>query len=920
MTDRVVASYLQNHRVEPPVPTPQPALATGAKPPVKLKNEKEKDIRKLSPLVFNKPYAKMLLDEHIRSLSDQHSKRKESMKKDTEAGSKAEVAEARTMLSALAFTDVSKAADPSVDKSVELLVPFFQSLLAYRSTVLKAKEREMRRDIEIGRGSETAMKASLLKIAAMKIPVQWEITALRMLEGDAGRLPGQMTATQPTFLPLRIFAPPRVGKSALGLLVASLARRMGLKMLYSVSPDKDQPIKEAQAKLKVLGWRRDVTSRNRKGGMNFAAWKVEDVPAPKKCAPKLQYFDMIYYSSDVASDAQRVGAMLAEWRRTEVVVLHFRDEAQSLAKTLDNPQAARHKRFVPPPPLLAYLREYYGNLFGISCNITATHFPTLLEPMWGFFGSVDQGVDAGISLRKLPEVADLSRRIGTFGLPELVPALEPKISEGYAGVESLVQWKYSPVDEDGRPIIEGGKVVESYGVYLSAGTKSVFDMDKGFEYAGSLITASSTLTPKEEQDADQEAANMSAEEAAAAAAAAAQVKAAAADGEEVTKTKTKKKELTPKEKENITKLEKKINALNLQMERKDRSDEQALALRRSNRKKKTQLEGNRDELKKAIKELEQELEARKAQRAAHDSVDTKLAEKKKELEQNEELEAARIVEEPQTALLKQDDDTDDEGPPKGEGDDDPGDEDYLALLAKQKKAANDAAKRRMQEVLLLRDIKYIHAHFDDFLDAESVPNVPSRDSVVMDGTTEPPPTPDTDKPAATIIPTYIGALNQNSADAGMASFVRTFGKRALLKRKGCAFLLFTSAVKNQNGFGGGPQSRSKHAGKIDLMPGTATDGATFEHVNIESKDGKGSGKPKGGKGSGDDDNKTSVVLAISHPTSNKDGEPMFYIRRAKDAGQAISFVKDTLPNIPGWEGRTVEKFAILGYAANSFEP
>ena len=63
-----------------------------------------------------------------------------------------------------------------------------------------------------------------------------------MILASRGRLPDPLVPSQPHFLPLRIFAPPRVGKSATALMTASLAKRLGMLCLYSVAPYKVQPI------------------------------------------------------------------------------------------------------------------------------------------------------------------------------------------------------------------------------------------------------------------------------------------------------------------------------------------------------------------------------------------------------------------------------------------------------------------------------------------------------------------------------------------------------------------------------------------------------------------------------------------------------------------------------------------------------
>ena len=280
-----------------------------------------------------------------------------------------------------------------------------------------------------------------------------------MVEADRGQLPGQLYTPQPYFLPLRISAPPRVGKSAAALLMATLAKRAGMKTVYSVSPYKDTPIQEMQTKMIRIGWRDpgeaaaadkavreqfvdevDYKENTECLQMKYSHFVIDNVPGKSKAAPDATKIDMILYSSDVPDDCQRIGAVLADWKYRDVIVFHLRDEAQSLAKALKNMVAGdAHRRDVPPPVELQYLRYYYGNGYGLNCNVTATHFPTLLEEkMWGYIGSVRQNASAGLPLSA--GVGKISAQLGANFLPTLVPALLPVVSEGYIGVGALTTW------------------------------------------------------------------------------------------------------------------------------------------------------------------------------------------------------------------------------------------------------------------------------------------------------------------------------------------------------------------------------------------------------------------------------------------------------------------------------------------------
>ena len=400
----------------------------------------EASLYSADPLIFNKPYARRLLTAHLQSLYDINTAA-------TKTNPKAK------------YVGVWSALGTDPASAVEQLLPQWEQLLRYRNTMLKVKELQLEQDLELitalDTGRASAVKKGLDAIRKHKMKPQWTIEARRLAEADRGQLPGQLFTPQPHFLPLRIAAPPRVGKSATALLMATLAKRAGMKTVYSVSPNKNTPIQEMQTKLIRIGWRdedeaREVdrlvseTFKDYKENvaclqMKYSHFVIDNVPGKSKAAPDYRKIDMILYSSDVPEDCQRMGAVLADWRYRDAVVFHIRDEAQSLAKALENNVVPAHGRDVPPPVELQYLRHYYGNHYGLNCNVTATHFPTLLEEdMWGFLGSVRQNSRAGLPLSA--GVQKISAQLGSNFLPTLVPALLPVVSDGYIGVAALRTW------------------------------------------------------------------------------------------------------------------------------------------------------------------------------------------------------------------------------------------------------------------------------------------------------------------------------------------------------------------------------------------------------------------------------------------------------------------------------------------------
>ena len=296
-------------------------------------------------------------------------------------------------------------------RQAQKLLPSFRSMVCYRETMLAFKEVD---NAEVGSMSNVSKK--------------WAAAASHLRKSSQGMLPGHLTNHQPVFLPLRIAAPPRVGKSAIALLTASLAVRLKMVVLYSVSPNKILPVKEIKDKLKKVGWADNFLDMKSGTEINDA---VSDVTGGNRTVQ-----DIYFYSSDEVADIRHAGEFCGRLRKTNHVVLHIRDEAQSLAKKLTK---GPHSEFAPVPLELTWLRAYYGNEFGLNCLVTATHWPTLLEEdMWGFIGSTQQMKDrfgASFSQNSVGSTTRLiNREVGAHYLPLLVPALCPAVSKSYAGV------------------------------------------------------------------------------------------------------------------------------------------------------------------------------------------------------------------------------------------------------------------------------------------------------------------------------------------------------------------------------------------------------------------------------------------------------------------------------------------------------
>lgn len=500
------------------------------------------DVYAADVLIFNTCYARQLLREHLVALKEEHQYM--LVKRDAAGDPVYKVRpdgkpnplydDAEPINSSALYVDLASALgaitvedkvldsdgrpaeiDPvKLEKAVNQLLPFFENMLRYRNTILKVKETEILQDlklIELTQPSRVAqLERELKSIQEEGVAAVWgEVSARRMLQSERGQLPGQLFVPQPTFLPLRVSAPPRVGKSACALLVASLAKRIGMTALYSVSPNKTTPIAEMSKKLHRIGWRsvekakkadkklKDSAATQSLGSKQVElqctrstySWHaIDDVPITGgECTPDNEKIDMVLYSSDVAGDVQKVGSLLAKWRRQNVVVFHLRDEAQSLAKAERNEIISCHTEFVPPRLTMQYLRYYFGNLYGLNCNVTATHFPTLLEEdMWGFFGSTGQNIRAGLKVDVSWQ--DTAKTLGAGYLPNVVPALRPFVPPGYIGVGEVDAWTY-PRDYEEKLDTVGG-VVQQWGVAGKKQNRVLFSAKKEGQVAELQLGAS----------------------------------------------------------------------------------------------------------------------------------------------------------------------------------------------------------------------------------------------------------------------------------------------------------------------------------------------------------------------------------------------------------------------------------------------
>ena len=464
-------------------------------------------------LLFNKAYARCLIREHLMSLKQQHrwtfgyldEDSKERNVNRQQQDFNATLIGNDSPNGSVRYVDVAGALGPitkdeedgtpnpfsefdeqRLSNVVNELLPAFESMLRYRNTSLKVKEIEIMNELQVmGEGGLKSTKkdelnSNLEEIVELGVDDLWgKVEAKRMMQSEYGQLPGQLYTPQPYQLPLRVSAPPRVGKSATALLMASFAKRFGMVSMYSVFPNKIAPISEMSKKLHRLGWRgqtvmTDVVEEAKKAEQGKPATadtlRIPGVPNAVKKEQKHtrmrfewmtideliptgtedstvfgnrgKIADLVLYSSTQTADCMKMGAAVATWRKTKRVVFHIRDEAQSLAQGIDNKIVPSHSDYVPPPQTLQFLRYYYGNLFGLNCLVTATLFPTFLEEdLWGFLGTTGQNARAGLALSA--SVSQIKSTLGFNYLPKVLPAIKPYVSDGYIGVSHLEAWKYN---------------------------------------------------------------------------------------------------------------------------------------------------------------------------------------------------------------------------------------------------------------------------------------------------------------------------------------------------------------------------------------------------------------------------------------------------------------------------------------------
>ena len=330
------------------------------------------------------------------------------------------------------------------EQALQTLVPVVRYMYEYKQTVATAKMTKLNKRIEPRNAG-------------------WVPKATTMLENTAvdhgNRMP-LLVRPQPSFLPLRVAAPPRKGKSAYALLLASIAMRLDIRVLYSVAPNKRIPIAEMMNKIRTLKW-------DDHGVLHYSIDELMDEFVTQKtdiCSCTYDQFNILFYSKDTPlSDVERIGALLDSWlTREDACVLHIHDEAQALAKNSQQGEDCHVER--PPPPILSWLRRYYSNMYNLVLLVTATHLPVLQESaLFGYTGSTSQkhAVAPVGAFNFDPEnaqsgdsVMDRNYANAYRQLPDFPAALVPPPTPTYYGADYLTAWSEGGVPQ----YVEMGKL------------------------------------------------------------------------------------------------------------------------------------------------------------------------------------------------------------------------------------------------------------------------------------------------------------------------------------------------------------------------------------------------------------------------------------------------------------------------------
>ena len=155
----------------------------------------------------------------------------------------------------------------------------------------------------------------------------------------------------PPMAPILCASPPRMGKTAMSLLMASFAAKLGANVMYGTWPHKNVAVAEVNAMIDALGWR----TQNLGDGVRVYP---HDEPASVE---------------DVCKRVHQLANNVTSW------VLHIRDQTHALTRDRSNAQMRMHAE------------NTYPLFYGMNMCVSATLLPTLAFKQ--LMGSDDSIVD-----------------------------------------------------------------------------------------------------------------------------------------------------------------------------------------------------------------------------------------------------------------------------------------------------------------------------------------------------------------------------------------------------------------------------------------------------------------------------------------------------------------------------------------------
>ena len=335
------------------------------------------------PPLFNVPFARSLLRDHIESLNEMF----------VDQTNKSEGVEPKA--------NPGKALGDDIDAAIEVAMPMFQSLMEYNRVMHWVKRIELEYQLAEGLAKDPGEEASFRKSIAELLRLTDPFPAFKRMaehfkDTESGQLPGMLCKDQPYFMPGWLFQRCRVGKTQAAFFQMTLMWRADMVVVYSVAPNKKIPMDDLEKKLTQLGYVEHERA-NKKSGIDKVNKQlhVKTVPVTRvrdKARPGLD-IDLLLMSKHVINDILQLLAMLSYYRyhgKKNCAVVD--DEAHmGIFQEFNEAVGAGHRRHVPPSQMQALWRDVATH-HPYRVIVTATPLATLLEPLYGFVGTTEQMV------------------------------------------------------------------------------------------------------------------------------------------------------------------------------------------------------------------------------------------------------------------------------------------------------------------------------------------------------------------------------------------------------------------------------------------------------------------------------------------------------------------------------------------------